>query len=207
MPRSLSIAFALVVGCSGPEPARDEAAVTPVSSPSAAAGEVAPFPVPAGFPDAPEHHLAPDRAPTPYTAAEIRGACGKGRTTKWRMVTPKGEFISVHRFISADAKGARWQSLLVRADGVQQDSKELTGTWDELQSHASYPAADTRITAGRTDVPAGEYDCWIYEVEEKGSVTTYWFAKDLPGPPIRIEILQGPRRVLDMQLVEVLRAR
>jgi hypothetical protein len=160
--------------------------------------------LPEGFPDSPDRYIGEGNAPTPYTAAEIRAHSGEGRINKWRMVSSKGEFISVQRFLGADARGAKIQSFLTRADGVQSGSGEdMSGTWEEFQSHASYPAEQTVITSDRVNVPAGEFDCWLYRVrEEPDTVLRFWFAKDLPGPPVRVEIERSGAVDLDMQLVE-----
>jgi len=148
--------------------------------------------------------MSPDHAPTPYTAAEIRNACREGRTDTWRMVTQKGVFLSVRRVVGVDATGARLQSLLTTQDGVQSGSTEsMNLTWEEFQSHSSFPADSTRIRAERIRVPAGDYDCWVYEVAEKDSLTTYWFARMLAGPPVRVEVRQGGKQTLEMELVEL----
>jgi hypothetical protein len=190
------------------EPAPPPVAVdpaTPAPANSAAARPLlSPTPLPPGFPNLADRLLEPDHAPTPYTAAEIRAACPKGRVSTWRMVTDKGTFFSVQRFVDVDARGARLQSLLTREDGIQSGSTEASsGTWEKLQSHASFPADSTRILAERIRVPAGEYDCWVYEVAEEKTLTTYWFPRALPGPPVRVVIREGEKQILSMELVEV----
>jgi len=217
--RGVALALALTLGtlgCAGgegeksPEPEPPlPARPAPAGAPAAPAANATPGSpnLPPGFPDPVPRTLAPDRAPTPYTAAEIRAACREGRSNTWRMVTDKGVFISVQRFVEVDAKGARIQSLLTTEDGVQSGSTESTvGTWEDFQSHASFPADSTMISAERIRVPAGDYDCWVYAVTEKDTLTTYWFAGNIPGPPIRVEILRADRPILTMELVEMQQA-
>ncbi len=214
---SLTLMMALL-GCGGsptPQPSKSQpsksvGALGDGTSPSSSSLASAParagerFAVPPGFPDTEEHQLAPDRAPTPYTAAEIRANCRKGRINKWRMVTDQGEFVSVQRFVAVDEKGARIQSLTLNANGSPTGkSKNTSGTWIEFQGHASYPAAMTEIRSEWTQVPMGEFECWVYIVEEKGTTTTYWFAKTMPGPPVRIDITKGKKRLLEMEQIEL----
>lgn len=64
-------------------------------------------------------------------------------------------------------------------------------TWEELRDHARFPVATTTRREERRKVHAGTYDCWLYVVEEvdaRGAVThRFWFAKEKPGPPVRME--------------------
>lgn len=205
---SLALLIALL-GCGGsptPQPSESDGTLpSSTSSASAPTGEGERFPVPPGFPYTPAHQLAPDHAPTPYTAAEIRANCRRGRINKWRMVTEAGEFVSVQRFVAVDEKGARLQSLMVNAYGSPAgETEDVSGTWTEFQGHASFPAAMTQIRSERMIVPMGEFDCWVYVVEEDGTTTTYWFAKTLPGPPVKIDIVKGNKRLLDMQMIELI---
>lgn len=209
---SVALALPVVVlvlgafGCGGgaPDRAEPERPIPAAPAPAGAGAQSDAVSLPPGFPDPMPRTIAPDRAPTPYTAAEIRAACREGRTNTWRMVTEKGVFISVQRFVEVDAKGARIQSLLTTEDGVQSGSTDATsGTWEDFQSHASFPAGATTIRAERIRVPAGEYDCWVYAVTEKDTLTTYWFARGVAGPPVKVVIRRGDRTILSMELVEM----
>jgi hypothetical protein len=51
-------------------------------------------------------------------------------------------------------------------------------------------------------VPAGHFDTWKYVVTEPdGTVTTYQFARTLPGPPVRMEVRSSDTVVFSMELV------
>jgi len=77
-------------------------------------------------------------------------------------------------------------------DGKRIGSKQMsTGKWEDFQSHASFPQAQTVIGKESFTVPAGTFDCWRYEVtlakEGRVNVQRYWFALNLPGPPVCFE--------------------
>lgn len=70
--------------------------------------------------------------------------------------------------------------------------REATLTWDELAAHASWPAeATTRTDA--TETIAGEArEGWRFVVERAdGTTVDAFFARDLPGPPLRWTLRRG----------------
>ena len=58
-------------------------------------------------------------------------------------------------------------------------------SWVDLQSHASFPASVTTIDDVTIEIPIGRLDCLRYTVTGEDEVYTFWFAKDLPGMPVR----------------------
>ena len=58
-------------------------------------------------------------------------------------------------------------------------------TWRDLQAHASFAADDTTIESDRIETPIGELDCLRYRVRDGATEEIFWFAKNLPGMPIR----------------------
>jgi hypothetical protein len=70
-------------------------------------------------------------------------------------------------------------------------------TWDELRQHALFPAASVRMHDEQITVPAGSYACVVYTVSDaaEGTVTTFYFARDLPGAPVLFYQEAGGRRV------------
>ena len=58
-------------------------------------------------------------------------------------------------------------------------------TWRDLQAHASFPAGDTTIEPERIETAIGRLDCLRYTVRNADTDQVFWFAKDLPGMPIR----------------------
>ena len=81
-----------------------------------------------------------------------------------------------------------------------------TGEWKDLQAHASFPEKQTTIQKESFTVPAGTFDCWRYEVtlekDGKTNVQRYWFAVNLPGPPICFEETANDRVVYKMTMLK-----
>lgn len=51
-------------------------------------------------------------------------------------------------------------------------------------------------------IPAGRFDCLRYTREESDSAWRFWFARDLPGQPIRFEHQVGDAVVFSATLLE-----
>lgn len=219
----LSFALAALLGCGGTPDASDGPDDRPIEgSPvgsSAAEGSATPevatsdaVDLPSGFPDLDGRILDPTHAPTPYTAGQLRAECRPGRVNSWSMVTPQGEFVSTMRFVKADEEGVQLESLLMSADQTPAGPVEETyGAWTDLQSHASFPAARTTIEVDTVEVPAGRFECWLYTItdDSDGSprISQFWFAKDLPGPPVRMTVMEGRESKMDMRMILLQRGR
>lgn len=133
------------------------------------------------------HVIDPGHAPTPFTAAEIRRGCPAGRqvTVVHTDADGSAEYWTT-TFAKVDEEAALLINQQVGEDGQPiGDASELTATWDELQAHASFPAESTAITATTLDTPIGELDCLRYEVSDGTAAKTLWFAKNLPGLPVK----------------------
>lgn len=131
--------------------------------------------------------LAPGRAPTPFTAAEIRGGCPAGRIIRLR-VDAVGEtpFHRVSRFVECDEAGATIERSRLSLDGSPIAEPEVDRvTWRDLQAHASFPAEDTTIASERIETAIGALDCLRYTVRRGATDQVFWFARDLPGMPIQ----------------------
>jgi hypothetical protein len=133
------------------------------------------------------HVLAPGRAPTPFTADEIRGGCPAGRTIRLRVdVVGETPFHRVSRFVECDEAGATMERSRLSLDGSPLAEPEVDRvTWRDLQAHASFAAADTTIESERIETAIGELDCLRYTVRDGATEEVFWFAKDLPGMPIQ----------------------
>jgi len=164
----------------------------------------------AGNPDKPpdKNRMKPDHAPTPFSAEEIREGCPSGRTSKYLIeVAGNPNSFQVVTFVNGDKDGTGFESITLGHEGAQVGEKQTADArWDELQFHASFPEADTRISSESYTTPAGKFDCWHYVVkkdkEEKKGVSHYWFAKSLPGAPIFMEQIIDGKSVFKMTLVE-----
>lgn len=130
---------------------------------------------------------------TPYTAAQIASACPAGRKLKLAVEVEGEKQFQVLQFVSVTPTGARIVATMLDDKGAETgDREESEVSWEELQGHAEFPQARTKRTEGDIETPAGKFKCWIYTVAgevddpEMGD-TVFWFAKELPGPPVKIE--------------------
>jgi hypothetical protein len=74
--------------------------------------------------------------------------------------------------------------------------------WEDLRKHAEFPVAAVQTSDDAVDVPAGHFDTWKYVVTDPdGTVSTYQFARTLPGPPVWMEIRNQGAVVFSMALV------
>ncbi|SDS05880.1 hypothetical protein [Agrococcus carbonis] len=132
------------------------------------------------------HVLGPDLAPTPFTADEIRAACPDSH---WVLVRTTGSGEVHHHlsgFAGGDAEGCTSTSVETDASGTPTGQAQARRvTWLELQAHAAFPAASTTIARERIRLAFGERDCLRYEVVDDEGATTFWFALEHPGMPVR----------------------
>jgi hypothetical protein len=162
---------------------------------------------PAGWPSDAERTLEPDHAPTAYTAAQIRTGCGTGRTIVFREVAgTEGPSFRWFKFTGGTAEQAEF-AVAQSPSATEEPAKwtPIHAPWAGLQSHGSFPKAQTLIAFERVDTPIGMYDCALYTItNDKGSapkVTRLWFAFDLPGPPVRHTVTEGGKVVSTTEIV------
>lgn len=165
-----SIALA-TAGCGGPPPkAADKDKDSDIdTSPD-------PTTVSAPPPPAIEEKKGPVQ-PAPFSWEEIRAATKSGRTYRYRVEMPgKPTKERVLTFTKVDDNGCE-----IFAGG---DAPKRMG-WTTLQKHSEFPKDRTKISEDSVKLPGGKFDCMVYEVHGKdGEVTTYYFAKTLPGAPV-----------------------
>jgi hypothetical protein len=136
---------------------------------------------------------------TPYTAAQIASACPVGRKLKLAVEVEgekPGETVKQFQlleFKAATPTGATIVATMLDDQGKETgDREESEVSWEELKTHAEFPQARTKRTDGELETPAGKFKCWIYTVagepeDPDMGDTVFWFAKELPGPPVKIE--------------------
>ncbi len=160
-----------------------------------------PAPAPAHAPAAPDSASdpAPDPAPDivapPFTAAELRAGLPAGTEIKLRVESANSPAVIQHWiFTAADETGCTIQARVYAEDGTLiEDQGSGTSTWDELESHAHFPAALTTREDASIDVPAGHFDTWLFEVKpaQPGAASQrLHFARSLPGPPVWMEVVK-----------------
>ena len=139
--------------------------------------------------------LHPGHAPTPFTAAEIRGGCPAGRRMRLRVEADGADpYERTIRFVEADEDGAVQEFQRRTADDAPEGDPVIhRSTWLELQEHASYPAALVTIEPAELVLPFGGFDCQLYTVRTDDGLDRFWFARDLPGMPARYESLRDGR--------------
>ena len=152
----------------------------------------------------PAEAAAEAMAPTPYTADQIRESMPVGSVLVYRRVeSGKDPYINRMTVVSADSAGCRIADAIVDESGtVVSEQGESVAAWEELRKHAEFPATSVVRSDDAVDVPAGHFDTWKYVVSEgSGTVTTYQFARTLPGPPVWMEIRNEGAVAFSMELV------
>ncbi|MBM6403565.1 hypothetical protein JQN72_04815 [Phycicoccus sp. CSK15P-2] len=148
--------------------------------------------------------LEPGHLPTPFTADEIRAACPDGRTLVIRTA-PAGFPTSLRSvvFAEGDAEGTVMVRTPRRPDGEPDDEPVRERmSWQELQSHGSYPADQTQVQEAPLKHPLGELECLVYTIDDGGgTVDRFWFDRSRPGLPIHIESFRGQHCVLEVTVV------
>jgi len=133
--------------------------------------------------------------PTPYTAEQIRAATKPGRMYRYRVeFTGSPPFERKMTFVSVDAGGAT-----IAETGQPQQRF----TWEELRKHAEFPAATVQTHDERVTVPAGTFECVAYVLHREGEEeTTFYFAKTMPGAPVKYVVNVSGHLELTTTLVE-----
>jgi len=111
------------------------------------------------------------------------------------------------RVTAADQTTMTLVSRILGEDGavIAQEPAQAS-RWDELMKHATFPAERTARSDGSVEVPAGVFDTIDYVVtDEKDSsktVSTFRFARQLPGPPVSLTVEKDGAMVRKMILIE-----
>ena len=115
--------------------------------------------------------------PAPFSWEEIRAATKSGRTYRYRVeVRGKPAKERVLTFVKVDADGCE-----IFAGGENPKRKG----WPSLQKDSEFPKERVQAREETVKLPGGKFDCMVYEVSgNDGEVTTYYFAKTLPGAPV-----------------------
>jgi hypothetical protein len=152
----------------------------------------------------PETDRPEEMATPPYTAAQIKEATKVGRKYTFKIEVPdEPAQFQVMEFTAVTAEGATLkQTTLDKDKAPAGETIEDQVTWNDLESHAHFPKDATRMTEEDLTVPAGTFPCKVYRVTEAEIVNTYWFAKTLPGAPIKVEAREGDKVVFTMTLTE-----
>jgi hypothetical protein len=142
----------------------------------------------------------------PYTAAEIRAATAPGRMYEFLVEAPGKEPIHrVMTFVRATDAEAETRMVDVDTKGIEGAPKTFTATWEELRRHGEFPRASVVKDDQRITVPAGTFDCARYTLTKgappEAEVSQFYFAKNLPGPPVLYFTDKAGARVATSTLV------
>lgn len=145
-------------------------------------------------------------APFPFTPEAIRERCVEGMILTFRVVARGQQPVIQHmRFHEWDQIGVNVEIRRETSDGKALGSvADARSTWTSLRDHASFPSAATVRLREKLSTPAGEWNCWVYVVVgPDGGTTRFWFADQLPGPPVLLDQEQDGERIMRMELIKV----
>lgn len=205
----LLAASLLLVACGDDAPSGGSAKDGNAAGRTKAAADDSGLATPEGWPPVSERQLDPSHEPTPFSAAQIAAACGPDTKRVLRFeVKGQDTHYKLWTFSDQTADGAVWHDSECDEHGVENGERKSNAvTWRALQSHASWPAADVTAGEARLKTPAGDFQCMTFSVRRTGGQGTgedrFWFAWDLPGPPLRLERYVKGNLMVTITLVKV----
>lgn len=130
---------------------------------------------------------ADEFAPMLFTLEQLRDGIPQGRVIEIRMEIEGNPTTIEHwEFTKVDATSATIHSITTDEAGKSLADETGTSTWEELHSHGKFPAAATTFEDNVSiTVPAGTFTTRLYTVKTDDGRRQFWFAADLPGPPVQ----------------------
>ncbi|MCP5071642.1 MAG: hypothetical protein GY946_34210 [bacterium] len=158
-------------------------------------------------------------APTPFTAEQIRKGCPDGRVIVFRVSHRGAKPVEeMWRFDKGDEKGVDYTLSNHTIDGKALGTPTTSRRWwTDLQQHASFPLEATTIEDAVLEVAGKRYACWHYTQQllpggeqrapnqsqaSQVRKQEMWFAKALPGPPVKMLVHMDGALIHDMVLHE-----
>jgi hypothetical protein len=158
-------------------------------------------------------------APYPFSVPELRAGCPLGRVIEYR-IEKEGSPPRLEKwaFTPLDFDTVSITTTRYDADGKPSGAPETeSAKWTELHEHARFPRSATEISNETLSVPAGTFDVMRYVVHKASpasagrgegggtggagdEVKTYFFARTLPGPPIKVEVVRDGHVVMTMTM-------
>ena len=141
-----------------------------------------------------------------FTVADLRNGNLPGRVIELRIEADgKPTLITRFEFTAATGEAATIHTVMKDEAGkVVQDQTDNV-PWAELHTHGQFPAAATTIEDNvQVTVAAGTFKTRLYTVKADDATRRFWFATDLPGPPVQFTTEQAGKVVMRG---EMLRAR
>lgn len=148
----------------------------------------------------------PEHVAPPFSVADLRAGLPAGTEIKLRVeAAGKPPVIQHWRFTAADDRGCTIHARILDAEGqLIRDEGSGTSTWAELLTHAQFPAAHTTRSDSSVEVPAGRFETYYFEVNPAkpgDPLRRLHFARELPGPPIFMEVVKDGAVVMKMVLL------
>jgi hypothetical protein len=152
-------------------------------------------------PDLSQQATGGEFAPYPYTVFQIRAGC-QHRIIEYRTEKPRGVILDESwAFTNADSDSVNITTTTFDAAGKAMGTPATeTARWADLHEHARFPRATTVIDADTITTPAGTFDCMRYVVTKGDEVKTYWFARNIAGPPVKMLVTKGGEQVMTMTM-------
>lgn len=151
----------------------------------------------------PENVMQHGHAPTPYTAKQIHDAMPDLGGRYYTLRGDPESSMLYYNFEKITANDCSVETMHFNHEGLTSDTNTVAHVpWIELQKHASFPLDQVTITEVRLALIAGTFDCWNYTVDGASpGRDEYYFAKDLPGPPVYMRKLDETGKVVyEMEL-------
>lgn len=141
-------------------------------------------------------------APTPFSAEEICETCQTSTIKYLLEMKGREDTYQITEFINISKTGSYFNTTTTDKNGkVLSRRRKNYAKWTDLQAHASFPEENTTITTDKIKLDPGEFECLVYTVETGDRLEKFYFAKELPGPPVYYEKFQNGERVFRMALI------
>ena len=126
----------------------------------------------------------------PYTADAIREATRPGRTYVFRLShIGKAPQTKTVTFVDATDAAATMMTTFKNASGKTTSTHTLVLFWQSLEEQVTFPTDGTKFSETTVTTPAGSFEVYLYTVTKREGgdqvVARYYFAKDLPGLPVK----------------------
>jgi hypothetical protein len=143
-----------------------------------------------------------------FDAAHVRAAFPRGSEIRYRFEARGSPTVIEHwTWVASTSTVAVIEVEKLDAFGKQLSTPERgASSWEELANHGLFPKDKTIIEDTEVEVGMGRFRCKLYKVDstdEQGEaiIRTFYFAADLPGPPIRFETWKKGERIFHAEMI------
>ncbi|HEY4178269.1 MAG TPA: hypothetical protein VGM90_15585 [Kofleriaceae bacterium] len=145
----------------------------------------------------------PVDAPMLFTVDQLRAGCPQGRKIELRIeMADKPAIVEDWEFTKVDKRSATIHSVTHDEAGDPISEETSTSKWTDLHEHAKFPAAKTTIDDKVSlTIPAGTFTTRLYTVLDGATTKRFWFAVDLPGPPVQFTTETDGKLVMRAMMV------